>query len=148
MNRDFEMERTAIFAEEAAVVEVQSLLHQLMEDKGWSRADLARAMNVSRARVTQIFSDECKNLTVRLMARAMTALGEEFTISVKARAPQWISVLLEEGRARDRCTNDSKGWLEVNDLHISNEETIANDNFFSGLAALRQIREETYELAA
>lgn len=148
MNRDFETERTAIFAEEAAVVEVQSLLHQLMENKGWSRADLARAMNVSRARVTQIFSDECKNLTVRLMARAMTALGEEFTISVKSPGPKWFGALLEEGRARDRCTNASKSWSEVQEMHISSEQTIANDNFFSGLAALRQIREETYELAA
>lgn len=148
MEHDLTTERTAVFAEEAAVVEVQSLLHQLMEDKGWSRADLARAMNVSRARVTQIFSDECKNLTVRLLARAMIALDEEFTISVKSSAPEWISVLLEEGRARDRCTNASKSWLEVDDLHVSHEQPIANDNFFSGLAALRQIREETYELAA
>lgn len=81
MNHELIMQRNAVFAEESAVVEVQSLLHQLMEDKGWSRADLARAMDVSRARVTQIFSDECKNLTVRLLARAMTALGEEFAIS-------------------------------------------------------------------
>jgi transcriptional regulator with XRE-family HTH domain len=70
------LERAAVFAEEDFVVEAQTFLHSLMEEKGFSRADLARAMGVSRARVTQIFSDECKNFTVRLLARAVHALGE------------------------------------------------------------------------
>ena len=69
-------ERNAIFAEEAFVVDVQILLNQIMAQKGFSRADLARAMNVSRPRITQIFSDDCKNFTVRLLARAMYAMGE------------------------------------------------------------------------
>jgi transcriptional regulator with XRE-family HTH domain len=69
-------EREAIFAEEAFVVDVQILLNQIMKEKGFSRADLARAMNVSRARITQIFSDDCKNFTVRLLARAMHAMEE------------------------------------------------------------------------
>lgn len=148
MNQEPTTERAAIFAEEAAVVEVQSLLHQLMEKKGWSRADLARAMNISRARVTQIFSDECKNLTVRLLARAMSALGEEFTISAKSSAPDWMNLLLEAGRSSDRCRNASKRWLEASDFETTRQSPIANDNFFNGLATLRQIREETYELAA
>jgi transcriptional regulator with XRE-family HTH domain len=76
MAQEIANEREAIFAEEAFVVDVQILLHQIMVEKGFSRADLARAMDVSRARITQIFSDECKNLTVRLLARAMHAMGE------------------------------------------------------------------------
>lgn len=64
------------FAEEALVVDVQLFLHNLMLEKGFNRADLAKAMGVSRARVTQIFSDDCKNFTVRLFARAAGALGE------------------------------------------------------------------------
>lgn len=68
--------RTANYAEEAFVVDVQSFLHHLMVEKGFNRSQLAEAMGVSRARVTQIFSDECKNFTVRLLARAIHALGE------------------------------------------------------------------------
>jgi transcriptional regulator with XRE-family HTH domain len=68
--------RAAIFAEEDFVVELQTSLHRMMEEKGMTRADLARAMGVTRARVTQIFSDECTNFTVRLLARAYHALGE------------------------------------------------------------------------
>ncbi|WP_295527196.1 helix-turn-helix transcriptional regulator [Novosphingobium sp. Chol11] len=58
------------------MVDVQSFLHQLMVEKGINRSQLAKAMGVSRARVSQIFSDECKNFTIRLLARAVHALGE------------------------------------------------------------------------
>jgi transcriptional regulator with XRE-family HTH domain len=69
--------RDLIFAEEALVVDAQLFLHNLMEEKGYSRADLARLMGVSRARVSQLFSDECKNFTIRNFARAAFALGEK-----------------------------------------------------------------------
>lgn len=81
-----DLERNAVFAEEDFVVEAQLFLHALMEKKGASRSDLARAMGVSRARVTQIFSDECKNFTVRLLARAAHALGEAPLLTVKEEA--------------------------------------------------------------
>lgn len=70
-----------IFKEEAFVVEVQSLLQTVMNERGYSRADLARALGVSRARVTQIFSDECKNLTIRLLARAVAVMGDRIEVS-------------------------------------------------------------------
>lgn len=76
MTNASEIEKDAVFAEEDFVVEAQTFLHSLMEEKGVSRSELARAMGVSRARVSQIFSDECKNFTVRLLARATHALGE------------------------------------------------------------------------
>jgi transcriptional regulator with XRE-family HTH domain len=76
MAQDRDLDKSAIFAEEDFVVELQIFLHGLMEKKGFSRADLAREMGVSRARITQIFSDECTNFTVRLLARAVHALGE------------------------------------------------------------------------
>jgi transcriptional regulator with XRE-family HTH domain len=68
--------RSALYAEEAFVVDVQSFLQELMEEKGLTRSQLAEAMGVSRARISQIFSDECKNFTVRLLAKAVHALGE------------------------------------------------------------------------
>jgi len=76
MNKVVDSHEACTFAEEALVVDVQIFLHNLMEEKGMSRANLAKAMGVSRARVTQMLSDECQNLTVRLLARAAHALGE------------------------------------------------------------------------
>jgi transcriptional regulator with XRE-family HTH domain len=65
-----------VVVEEGFVVEVQSFLQELMDEKNVSRSELARRMGVSRGRITQIFSDECTNLTIRLLARAVHALGE------------------------------------------------------------------------
>lgn len=67
------------FAEEMLVADIQSYLEQLLDEKGCSRTDLARRMGVSKARVSQIFSDQ-QNFTVRLLARAFHALGEEVRI--------------------------------------------------------------------
>ncbi|WP_162789162.1 MULTISPECIES: helix-turn-helix domain-containing protein [Sphingomonas] len=68
--------RSAVYAEEALVVDVQSFLHRLMKEKGMSRTELAEAMGVTKARVSQIFSDDCKNFTIKLLARAVYAMGE------------------------------------------------------------------------
>ncbi|QSR15630.1 helix-turn-helix transcriptional regulator [Novosphingobium sp. KA1] len=81
MSSTNDRERNAIFAEEAFVVDAQLFLHSLMEEKGFTRADLANAMGVSRARISQVFSDECKNFTLRLFARAVHALGETPTLN-------------------------------------------------------------------
>lgn len=69
--------KTDEFREEYFVAEAQAHLSSLMDEKGITRAELARKLGVSRARVTQIFSDEAKNLTLRLLARSFLALGEE-----------------------------------------------------------------------
>jgi transcriptional regulator with XRE-family HTH domain len=64
-----------ISAEEALIVDVQVAIHTLMLDRGLSRADLARELDVSQARVSQMFSDDAKNLTLRTVARILRVLG-------------------------------------------------------------------------
>lgn len=68
------------FAEEKLVASVQSLLQQALEERGMSRSDLAKKMGVSKARISQMFSDS-QNFTLRLVAAAFFALGEEIKIS-------------------------------------------------------------------
>lgn len=75
------VQNSAVYAEEALVVDVQSFLYRMMHEKGMSRSELAEAMGVTKARVTQIFSDECKNFTVKLLARAVHAMGEQIEVS-------------------------------------------------------------------
>lgn len=65
------------FREESFVAEVQAQLSRMLDDKGVSRAELARRLDVSRARVSQIFSDEAQNFTLRLLVRSFLAVGEE-----------------------------------------------------------------------
>jgi transcriptional regulator with XRE-family HTH domain len=100
-----DQERDAIFAEEAFIVDAQLFLHSLMEEKGISRASLAKEMGVSRARVSQIFSDECKNFTMRLFARAAYALREKPTLHCEYLAAQ----------AEQKEANDLKNLVETSD---------------------------------
>lgn len=69
--------QTAEFGEEHFVAETQARLAEMLDEKGVSRAELARKLGVSRARVTQIFSDDATNFTLRLLARSFLALDEE-----------------------------------------------------------------------
>lgn len=71
------LKKSVTFAEEALVVDIQSFLQTLMDEKEINRAQLADAMGVTRGRVSQMFSSDCKNFTVRLLARALHALGEK-----------------------------------------------------------------------
>lgn len=140
------IEAERIFAEEDAVVAVQSFLHELMEEKGISRAELARAMGVSRPRVTQLFSDECSNLTLRLIARAMFALGEELIISStrKLKSDTFSKLIPQTKRCEPRSP-----WVEISAEDSSSPAFSfgANDNVFGGLEYLRQER-ANYGMAA
>jgi transcriptional regulator with XRE-family HTH domain len=64
------------FGEEYFIAEVQTYLSEMMEEKGMTRAELARKLGVSRPRVTQMFSDEARNFTLRLLFRSFAALNE------------------------------------------------------------------------
>lgn len=144
-----DMERDRIYAEEAAVVNAQSLLHSIMEQKGVSRADLARAMDVSRARITQIFSDDCSNFTVRLLARALYALDEELFLGTvrtsKDEAFDEFMQFMADGYGRKQPK-----WLEEETLVacVMPEMVTANDNIFSGLAEVRGSQDAYEEMAA
>jgi transcriptional regulator with XRE-family HTH domain len=126
-------EREAIFAEEAFVVDVQIMLNQVMKEKGFSRAELARAMNVSRARITQIFSDECKNFTVRLLARAMHAMGEAPELTCELRSQEIFRKWELETR---RLAKAAANVVPMGDYETDIDEVCgpANDNRMAGLA--------------
>lgn len=122
------IEKDAIFAEEGFVVDAQIFLNELMIEKRMSRSDLAKAMGVSRARISQIFSDDCKNFTVRLLARAIHALGEEAFLthrrayealktvwqedSFKGTAGNCLPMWSEEASNDDYCDDNNVEWLE------------------------------------
>lgn len=148
MGQDSNQNEQLIFAEEALIVDAQGLLQELLDEKGMTRADLARAMGVSRARVTQLFSDECKNFTLRLWARALFAVGEKAVVSY-AGSEECLDYFFAgrsdfpetEGVAR------SGVWHEVQPLDLSDNCDHANDNIFAGLVAVRNATAR-YEVAA
>lgn len=138
MAHDTERNERIIFAEEELVVNAQGLLQELLEEKGMSRADLARAMGVSRARVTQLFSDDCKNFTIRLWARALFALDEKAVVSY-AGSDDCLDHFFN-GRSQFPETEGvarSGAWNDLQSLDLADEEFYANDNMFGGLTVMR-----------
>lgn len=141
MTGNDERSEQLIFAEEALVVNAQGLLQELMEEKGVSRADLARAMGVSRARVTQLFSDECKNFTIRFWARALFALGEEAVVTY-AKSEDCLSHYLgyEADFPATEGFEQIGEWHELQSIDLTFDAICANDNVFSGLAEMRDAK--------
>lgn len=95
--------KSSVYAEEALVVDLQSLLHTVMVEQGFTRSQLAEAMNVSKARVTQLFSADCSNFTVRLLARALFAMGEKLDVSCPT---------LERVKRRTQVVQQLRHWAD------------------------------------
>jgi len=70
---------SAIAAEENLVIDVQFLLQEMMDDKGITRAELARRAGISKARLTQMMRPDA-NPTLRTLAAIFHALGERVTV--------------------------------------------------------------------
>lgn len=102
-----------IEAMEGFMVDVQVYLNEIMETKKVSRAELARRMGVSRARVSQMFSDS-SNVTVRQLARAAYHLGEEPRVeSEVTRALRDERATRRRKVAVDAASNVHSLWTEV-----------------------------------
>ncbi len=68
--------RDAIIAAEGFVADVQFRIQTRLNDRRMSRADLARRLNVSEARVSHLFAAEAQNLTLRTLAKIFHALDD------------------------------------------------------------------------
>lgn len=128
MNENHSVQRSVVAVEEGFVVEVQSYLQELMNNAGISRSELARRMGVSRARVTQIFSDECTNLTVRLLAKAAHAMGEEPKIESELTRRRKVEREHEDRQALiGRAGNVVPIWQETESVNPADVECGGSD---------------------
>lgn len=64
-----------VLAQERLVVDVQVAIQQLLVKRGLRQSDLADLLGVSAARVSQMFGDEARNLTLRTLGRIFHVLG-------------------------------------------------------------------------
>lgn len=126
-------ERDAIFAEEGFIADVQVAIESLLADKDMNRADLARALKVSQARVSQMFGDEANNLTLRTLARIFHVLGEELRIT-SARLDElfYSSSEFDEIVKRDWSTENIAKVIEalipMRDAIVQSTREQSNDN--------------------
>lgn len=68
------LEKRRSFEQELAVFNATELLSGVMEERGMTKADLARLLGTSRANVTNMLSGR-RNLTVRTLADVAAVLG-------------------------------------------------------------------------
>lgn len=131
---------TAEYAEEKLVARAQSLLEGILQEKGMSKTDLAKKMGVSKARVSQIFSDN-QNFTFRLMAKAFYALGEELSLCREAERVEHKSLPAHyancEVSFKDKTREISHGfeWLDF-PLHQGGQSIHGNVLSKSDVAGL------------
>jgi len=68
------------FATEALVFSTQVALQKAMNRKGVGKKELSERLGISPARVSQIFSSNGPNLTLKTTARIAHAIGEDFEL--------------------------------------------------------------------
>lgn len=124
-NRDKHVDPTAIEAEENLLIDYQFLLQELMSAKGISRNELADAVGITKARLSQILGSEA-NPTVKTMARLIHALGEHPTIGVKDTKTVERSrlVVTEIGWGQLPC-NDNQVLIWESDVTVLLESKVA-----------------------
>lgn len=115
------------FAVEAAeadfILAVQTEIQKVLNDKGLRARDLAKRLDVSEARISQMFGEQAKNLTLRTIARIFHHLGET----------AYITTLNEFHRASNANIRSSDGsqdqWTVstvtgIEDLQVANYITL------------------------
>lgn len=65
-----------LLAEESFILDAQMTVQRILNERGITQAELARRMGVGESYVSQMLGDSAKNLTLRTVARVMTALDE------------------------------------------------------------------------
>jgi DNA-binding Xre family transcriptional regulator len=77
------LDRADRLFEEAFLLQAQIGIQRLLNKKRLKYRDLSKRLGVSEARVSQMFSEDASNLTIRTIARIYYHLGEEPMIITK-----------------------------------------------------------------
>src|SRR5262245_10606179 len=97
-----------LLAEESLILDAQISIQRILNEKNMTQADLARKLGVTESYVSQMLGDSARNLTLRTIARVMTALGETAHLTTKGRAQQF-----EEPIRPYQCDADFGPWGEI-----------------------------------
>jgi transcriptional regulator with XRE-family HTH domain len=105
--------------EEEAVAHVQAMALRLLAEKKITRSQLAAAMGVSIAHVSQLLGDDPQNLSIKKAARLFHHLGEQLVITcagiermnrqAEARNARMAAASAKQSKGQWRCfANDSE----------------------------------------
>lgn len=112
-----------IVAEEELIADAQVYLHELMKAQNVSKSELAKKLGVSKAAVSQLFSPDAPNLTLRKLARVAATLGNSVSVGDR----KFIDA---NNSLQRRAEGRHDGWkIEEHRLAIaSSVPSTANDN--------------------
>ena len=88
-------------AEADLILAVQTEIQTLLNGKGLRARDLAKRLGVTEARVSQMFGDQAKNLTLRTIARIFHHLGETAYITTHEAYARAIATARGDDAHRD-----------------------------------------------
>lgn len=112
-------------AEAEFIVAVQSEIQRVMNGKGLRARDLSKRLNVSEARISQMFGDQAKNLTIRTIAKLFFHLGESPVITTQCQLEDMVAM------TRGDETSGEQQWTVsglVNDIQIGSNMVVTRDD--------------------
>lgn len=112
----------AVYAEEAAMVDASELIARALEASGLTRADLARALNVTRSEVTERLRGD-RNITVRNLAATLHALGAALKLDAHIPAARPVSEPIDLAKYA--------GWTSpaLHSAHVGERPTAAASQY-------------------
>jgi transcriptional regulator with XRE-family HTH domain len=115
-----------IEAEEHLLIDLHFLIQEMMSARGISRTELAEKAGISRARLSQILSNEA-NPTVKSMARLFYALGEKICVSRMAHQ----KICSSEKGSEWHWTASATGEIRVDEqlVAVVKDTGASNDNY-------------------
>lgn len=112
-------------AEAEFIVAVQSEIQRVMNGKGLRARDLSKRLNVSEARISQMFGDQAKNLTIRTIAKLFYHLGESPVITTQCQLERMVALT-----CGDESSSDQQWTVSglVNDIQIGSNMVVTRDD--------------------
>jgi len=112
-------------AEAEFIVAVQSEIQRIMNGKGLRARDLSKRLNVSEARVSQMFGEQAKNLTIRTIAKIFYHLEQSPVLTTQCQLDRMVA--LARGDEADREQHWTVSGV-INDIQIGSNIVVSHDD--------------------
>ncbi|MFV3561769.1 helix-turn-helix domain-containing protein, partial [Mycobacterium tuberculosis] len=96
-----------------------------MNERGLRARDLSKRLNVSEARVSQMFGEQAKNLTIRTVAKIFFHLGQSPVLTTQCQLEDMVA--LARGGAADSDQHWTVSGL-INDIQIGSNIIVTRDD--------------------
>ena len=112
-----------LFQQERLILDITELMDKALKETGTRRAALAKALGLSRGRITQVLGGD-ENLTLRTIADVFTAMGKHLATSLEPidiEPEHWYSmcekvVTLRKSWPTTTPVDENNAWCTLSEL--------------------------------